>query len=232
MALLALLLTSSALRTSVLPVDRVLGRWDDPPKKVPSDAVVDGPLLGNGRFAAVISSDMGGADMGPSCSVPPCRPSRGEVRNFVGMNDFYAAPTNGFSSCGYPDLDGDNKPGMKQVGGVTFAAPSLGETRGLAFTAEQRPSNATVLVEVGGAGGLGLSIRSWVHATQPLMIHELTYSAADRTRQQESGPPAPPPLDVRVEAWTVLGCGLGPNPAVQDSFLPVQTGTASDGDVL
>jgi hypothetical protein len=177
----------------------------------------DGPLLGNGRFAGVMSSDTGGPDMGPSCRKPPCKPSRGEIRTFLGMNDFYAAPTNGFSSCGYPDLDGSNKPGMKQVGGVTFVARALGDTPRLNFTAEQRPSNATVLIELAGAG-MRLSVRTWAHATEPLMLSELTYLA-------DPGLPAvQQQLELRIEAWTVLGCGLGPNPLVEDSFLPVKTG--------
>jgi hypothetical protein len=82
------------------PVDRVVGRWSAPPAKVPSDSVVDGPLIGNGRFAGVLGCDTGGPGDGPSCPAPPCKPSRGEIRTFLGMNDFYAAPTNGFSSCG------------------------------------------------------------------------------------------------------------------------------------
>ena len=79
-----------ALPVGSRPVDRIVGRWTAPPTKVPSDSVVDGPLLGNGRFGAVVSSDVGLPDTSA--------PSRGEVRWYVGMNDFYAAPTNGFSS--------------------------------------------------------------------------------------------------------------------------------------
>ena len=215
---LATLLCLSTAAPTQLPVDRVVGRWDQPPHKVPSDSVVDGPLFGNGNFAGVLSSDAGGADMGPSCAAPPCKPSRGEVRHFVGMNDFYAAPTNGFSSCGYPDLDGSNKPGMKQVGGVTFVAKELGDTPRLTFRAEQRPSNGTVLVELAGAG-VRLSVRTWAHATKPLMLTELTYVAEPSAPRQQ--------LEVQVEAWTVLGCGMGPNPLVEDSFLPVATGVSA-----
>jgi alpha-L-arabinofuranosidase len=217
LSLLLLLLCSppGAAPHPLLPVDRVVGRWDQPPAKVPSDSMVDGPLFGNGKFAGVLSSDAGGASTGPSCATPPCTPSRGEVRTFVGMNDFYAAPTNGFSSCGYPDLDGSNKPGMKQVGGITFVSRELGATPQLKFNAEQRPSNATVLVELTG-GGMQLSVRTWAHATEPLMLSELTY-LADPTAPRRQ-------LELQVEAWTVLGCGMGSNPLVEDSFLPVATG--------
>ena len=36
---------------------------------------------------------------------------------------------------GYPDLDGENKPGMKQVGGLTLIAPAL--AGGRSFAASQ-----------------------------------------------------------------------------------------------
>lgn len=74
------------------PVDHILGRWAAPPCKVPSNSVVDGPLLGSGSFGAVVGSDIGL----PNATAP----SRGAVTVYLGRNDFFAAPTNGFSSCG------------------------------------------------------------------------------------------------------------------------------------
>ena len=186
-------------------------------------------------MAAVMSADAGGPDTGPDCLTPPCKTSRGEIRTFVGMNDFYAAPTNGFSSCGYPDLDGENKPGMKQVGGLTIVAPRLGRTPRLNFSAEQRPTNATVVIELAGRAGMRLSVRTWAHATEPLMISEITYHAAAASSTSSDSSSAnmddtlhePQRLSLRVEAWTVLGCGLGPNPLVEDSFLPVRSGATT-----
>ena len=223
-----LLLLLAARRSSVVaatatgggtgrPVDRVVGRWSAPPVKVPSDSVVDGPLLGNGNFAAVLSSDVGAP--ATSGSAPP---SRGEMRFHCGMNDFFAAPTNGFSSCGYPDLDGSNKPGMKQVGGVTLVAPALGAgslVAPLSFSADQRPANGTVTVTLRG-GKVELRVRSWVHATEPLLMLDLVLISDDPRMRS---------LELSIEAWSVLGCGLGPNPLVEDSFLPVKTGLSGGG---
>ena len=203
------------------PVDRVVGRWTTPPTKVPSDSVVDGPLLGNGRFGAVLGSDIGCVgDEHPGCNASA--PSRGEVRFYFGANDMYAAPTNGFSSCGYPDLDGSNKPGMKQVGGLTIVAPALGSgshAAPLSYAAEQRPANGTVTTTLRGTQGTHLNIRSWAHATEPYLMVELSYSSAHPKMQE---------LALSAEAWSVLGCGLGPNPLVEDSFLPVATGLGGD----
>lgn len=41
-----------------------------------------------------------------------------------------------------PDLDGSNKPGMKQIGGLTLRSAALAARRGqLHFEATQRPAN-------------------------------------------------------------------------------------------
>ena len=221
---LLLLLWSTGGVSGERPVDRIVGRWRAPPAKVPSDSVVDGPLLGNGQFGAVIGSDVytaGCVDSGrDDCADDSntSKPSRGEVRIYLGANDMYAAPTNGFSSCGYPDLDGSNKPGMKQVGGLTIVAPALGSgshAAPLSFAAEQRPANGTVTVTLRGTRGTELIIRSWAHATDPYLMLELEYSSSDPKMQA---------LELSAEAWTVLGCGLGPDPLVEDSFLPIATG--------
>lgn len=216
----ALLLLLCTKMPAQRPVDRVTGRWSEPPAKVPSDSVVDGPLLGNGRFGVVLGSDVasGCVQDGDHTNCNASKPSRGEVRFYLGANDMYAAPTNGFSSCGYPDLDDSNKPGMKQVGGLTIVAPALGSgshVAPLSYAAEQRPANGTVTTTLRGAHGTELIIRSWAHAIEPYLMVELAYNSADPKMQS---------LKLRAEAWSVLGCGLGPDPLVKDSFLPVATG--------
>lgn len=189
---------------------------------------MDGPLLGNGLFGAVLGSDVAVARCAnerPGCS--GYKPSRGEVRYYLGANDMYAAPTNGFSSCGYPDLDDSNKPGMKQVGGLTIVAPALGSgslAAPVSFAAEQRPANGTVTTMLRGTHGTELTIRSWAHATDPYLMVELAYRSADPRMQV---------LKLSAETWSVLGCGLGPDPLVEDSFLPVKTGLGgTENDTL
>jgi hypothetical protein len=133
-----------------------------------------------------------------------------------------------------PDLDDSNKPGMKQVGGLTVVAPSLGAAPQPRFSAEQRAANGTVVVRLGGGGHL-LTLRTWAHATEPLLLTELAYTytsgggdgGAATTDHQRARAVQAAVLDVQVEAWTVLGCGMGPNPLVEDSFLPVSTGATN-----
>ena len=55
-------------------------------------------------------------------------------------------------------------------------------------------------------------------ATAPLLITELTLTPSATATE------APQGIDLQLEAWSVLGCGLGPDPLVEDSFLPVRTG--------
>ena len=115
---------------------------------------------------------------------------------------------------GYPDLDGENKPGMKQVGGLTLVAPAL--AGGRSFAASQHPANGTVALSLGGKQGT-LELKTFAHATEPLLITELTLTPSagislaisnGAFRQYATRPPQVlPPKSHLQKIWGLLPIG-------------------------
>eukprot|EP01047_Picozoa_sp_COSAG01_P100048 COSAG01_NODE_29962_length_626_cov_0.838710_1_plen_116_part_10 len=68
----------------------ITGEFKRQPMRVPSNQTVGAPILGNGEFGVVV----GGA------------PATNNLTFFLGSNQFWSAPTEGISQCGF--RDGDN----------------------------------------------------------------------------------------------------------------------------
>jgi len=117
-------------------VARYRGVFTAPPRRVPTNKVVDGPVLGNG-------------DVGVALAGPP------ESQAWhIGKNDFWSR----------------SRRCVVTVGGLRMAAPALG---GASYRQEQNLLRA----EVSGvfeAKGLSLRTRSWVAATENLLVAELS----------------------------------------------------------
>jgi len=117
-------------------VARYQGVFTAPPKRVPTNKVVDGPVLGNG-------------DVGVALAGPP------ESQAWhIGKNDFWSR----------------SRRCVVTVGGLRLAAPAL---RGASYRQEQDILKA----EVRGAftaNGLTVRTRSWVAATEGLLVTELS----------------------------------------------------------
>ena len=133
-------------------VARHRGVFTAPPRRVPTDKVVDGPVLGNG--------DVGVALAGPPESQLWC----------IGKNDFWSY----------------SRRCVITVGGLRMAVPALG---GASYRQEQDILKA----EVRGAftaKGLTVRTRSWVAATENLLVTELscTGKPAEVTLAQFAGP--------------------------------------------
>lgn len=157
--------TATATSAQLPPASqRVVGRWKQPPSHVPTPNVPDGPLLGNGRFGAVLTWHV----------------QEALVEFHVGHNGFFAAPTNGISSCGY--LPG----GRKALGGLALRF----HVDGLAAVAEQTPRDATATVLLQTAGGI-ITVRALVQAQEDLLLVDLESEV---------------PVDATATLWTYSGC--------------------------
>ena len=142
-------------------VDRIVATWKQPPQKVPTPGVPDGPLLGNGRLGAVVSFSSG---------LNGSHPVAAEVAFHMGHNSFFAAPTSNVSSCGYTDI---TRGGRKALGGLRL------RFRGAHLIGVPRlfPRNGTFVAMLLGEAGL-VRLTAFVHATEDVLLVNLTGPSA------------------------------------------------------
>jgi len=123
-------------------VSKYKGVFDKPPGNVPTDKVVDGPLLGNGDVGVVISG------------APEAQ------RFWFSKCDFWKAKP-GIHSGGGP----------KVIGGLDLRIPALA---GAAYHAEQVLYEPEIRSTFRAADGSVVVMRSWVAASENLLVIELT----------------------------------------------------------
>ena len=114
------------------------GRWSKPPQKVPTQKLVDGPILGNG--------DLGVVAGGPA----------EKMTFFVGLNQFWALHNWTHGSVGHLDLR--PFPSPVAVARVVLSAPGLVNAT---YNFTQDIASALVRGEFGTAAG-SLSLTAWV----------------------------------------------------------------------
>ena len=162
------------------PVDRIGGSWDTQPLHVPTRRVdgsdaVDGPLLGNGGVGAVLG--------GPG----------GNLTWYLGANEFFGGPSGGASHCGY------GQGGALQLGGLTIQTPDLANAT---WQAVQNISRSFVTTEHHTAGGLTLSTRTFLAATDNVLQIELSLSGGTAA--------ATTTTEINVSLWTTPEFGWNP----------------------
>ena len=133
---------------------RYVGRWTAPPTRVPTQKLVDGPILGNG-------------DLGVTLGGPP-----EALTWYLGMNQFWALENWRHGSVGHNDLR--PFPSPVQVAQVALTAPALA---GSAYNLTQDIADGVVRAEFRGANGT-LRVVSWVEPHNATVGATLTWDGA------------------------------------------------------
>lgn len=194
-------------REAIDSVGAYQGVWSAPPEVVPTRKVPDGPLIGNGDLGVAIGTggerrryfglgEDGGARVTRRTNAPTACP---EVHRFhLSKNDFWKTKTI------YPNAH------PAPIGGIDVAIAAL---NGGAYRAEQILESAEVLQTLRTAhrvedpppftrAGTEIQMRSWVAATENLLVIELSVAG----NPKDADPYSPTALTgVEVKLWAMTG---------------------------